>query len=240
MVKNRNVKQRLIHLAGRFTFLDCGFAEYFQSIIPSFDRDYVQQRLQEIRDGIAKGQNSNPANVVDPEKVYVGDLGEFCEAVSRAWNDASILADSENRKFIPTHRRDQEIFEYLQDAFETSYWELMLDIFLQWRQITKSLSGDIVLKVLDSLEREIKIGRSELLAEIETQSEDLLEELAPILDGIDARIAILSTVGDLNELPPLEMTEPTTLQSPCDSPGDPGEVLEVLQREKVSSQAFAC
>ncbi|KAJ5970719.1 uncharacterized protein N7479_000637 [Penicillium vulpinum] len=206
-VKNRAIKRRLIFLAGRFSFLDCGFAEYFQSVVPSFDQDYVQQRLKEIRQVISRGQISNPSNVGDSEIFYVGDLGEFCEAVSKTWSHDSDQAGAGTPKFIPTHRRDQEIFEYLQDAFETGYWELMLDIFLQWRKISKSLSGDVVLKVLDSLEREIRTARSQLLDEIEAQSEASIDDLAPILEGIDARIAVLSTVGDLNEPPVPEMQE---------------------------------
>ncbi|OQE09123.1 hypothetical protein PENVUL_c007G09307 [Penicillium vulpinum] len=211
-VKNRAIKRRLIFLAGRFSFLDCGFAEYFQSVVPSFDQDYVQQRLKEIRQVISRGQISNPSNVGDSEIFYVGDLGEFCEAVSKTWSHDSDQAGAGTPKFIPTHRRDQEIFEYLQDAFETGYWELMLDIFLQWRKISKSLSGDVVLKVLDSLEREIRTARSQLLDEIEAQSEASIDDLAPILEGIDARIAVLSTVGDLNEPPVPEMQEVATSQ----------------------------
>ncbi|OOQ91749.1 hypothetical protein PEBR_09359 [Penicillium brasilianum] len=198
-VKNRPVKQRLIYLSNRFNFLDRGFAEYFQTVVPSFDKTYVQQRLKDIRQDIAKGQTQNitPSGEDEPETNYLGDLGEFCERVSQAWNPDSRPIQYAQPKFHITHRRDQEIFEYLQDAFEVPYWELMLDLFLQWRANSRSLSGDIVLKVLGSLEREIKTGRRQLLSDLEAQSEDKLEDLAPILEGIDARLAVLGTVCDM-------------------------------------------
>lgn len=194
-VKNRAIKQRLIYLAGRFNFLDRWFAEYFQTVVPSFDQVYVQQRLSDIRQSIAKGQNFNTNGEAEPETTYLGDLGEFCEKISRAWNHVP----TERPTFNITHRRDQEVFEYVQDAFEVPYWELMLDMFLQWRANSENLSGDIVLKVLESLEREIKTARRHLLNDLDMQTEDSPESLAPILEGVDARLAVLGTVFDMNE-----------------------------------------
>ncbi|CEJ56538.1 hypothetical protein PMG11_02741 [Penicillium brasilianum] len=169
------------------------------TVVPSFDKTYVQQRLKDIRQDIAKGQTQNitPSGEDEPETNYLGDLDEFCEKVSQAWNPYSRPIQYAQSKFHITHRRDQEIFEYLQDAFEVPYWELMLDLFLQWRANSRSLSGDIVLKVLGSLEREIKTGRRQLLSDLEAQSEDKLEDLPPILEGIDARLAVLGTVCDM-------------------------------------------
>ncbi|KAJ5160162.1 uncharacterized protein N7482_007166 [Penicillium canariense] len=228
-VINRNIKKHLLYIADRFNFLDCGFAEYFQSVVPSFDRDYVEQRLTHIREDITKRQSPNPASVENPETAYLGDLGAFCEALSKTWNyDANqdpprLLSPV----FNSTHRQNQEIFEYLQDAFETHYWELMLDIFMQWHRNTKSLSGEIVLKVLRSLEREIRSGRNQLLRDMKAQSEDSPEDLAPIMQGIDERIAILESVGDLGNNPQLEMQGLLTLpvsqphSSQSTSPGEP-------------------
>lgn len=206
-VKSRAVKQRLIYLAGRFNFLDRGFAEYFQTVVPSFDQDYVRRNLNDIRQMIAKSQSLNTKRDDEPETIYLGDLGEFCEEVSQAWNHASIVGQPERPKFNVTHRRDQEIFEYVQDAFEAPYWELMLDLFSQWRANSKSLSGDIVLKVLDSLEREIRTTRRQLINDLDAQSEDSLESLAPILAGIDARLAVLGTICDMNGPLSLELED---------------------------------
>lgn len=86
----------------------------------------------------------------------------------------------------------------------------MLDLFLQWRANSRSLSGDIVLKVLGSLEREIETGRRQLLCDVEAQSEDKLEDLAPILEGIDARLAVLGTVCDINDPLLLELEDLVT------------------------------
>ena len=206
-VKSRAAKQHLIYLAGRFNFLDRGFAEYFQTVVPSFDQDYVQQRLNDIRQMITKSQNLNTSGDDEPETIYLGDLGEFCEEVSQAWNHAPSFGQPERPTFSVTHRRDQEIFEYVQDAFEVPYWELMLDLFSQWRANSKSLSGDIVLKVLDSLEREIRTARRQLINDLDAQSKDSLESLAPMLAGIDARLAVLGTVCDMNGPLLLEMED---------------------------------
>lgn len=222
-VKSRAVKKRLIYLASRFNFLDRGFAEYFQSVVPSFDQGYVQERLRDIRQEIAKGQNSIPSEDDEPETIYLGDLGEFCESVSRTWNNNSRNSQPGKPMFHISHRRDQEIFEYLQDAFEVPYWELMLDLFLQWRANSESLSGDIVLKMLDSLEREIRSARRQILNDLKMQSEDSLENIAPILEGIDARLAVLGTVCDMNGPLLLELEdlvtasarpEPTSVEEP--------------------------
>ncbi|KAJ5895612.1 hypothetical protein N7495_007303 [Penicillium taxi] len=180
----------MVYLAGRFSFLDRGFAAYFQSVVPTFDRAHVKERLKYIRQGLARRQNSNSSSLEHSGPLYLGDLGEFCEDVTKTWNGHN----GELPNFNGTHRRDQEIFEYLQDAFEVPYWELMLDIFLQWRNNSRSLSGDVVLKVLESLKREIKTGYRQLLEDIHTQSKDSPGDLAPIIEGIDARIAVLDTV----------------------------------------------
>lgn len=212
-VKSRAVKQRLIYLASRFQFLDRGFAEYFQTVVPSFDQDYVQQRLEEIRHEIARGQSSTPTGDQESDNIYLGDLGEFCERISHLWDYDPNNPNNGRPKepmFNITHRRDQEIFEYLQDAFEVPYWELMLDIFLHWRANSISLSGDIVLRVLEGLEREIRTGRRQLISDINGQSEDTLEDLAPILEGIDARLKVLGTVCDMNEPLLLEMKDLVT------------------------------
>lgn len=226
-VKSRSVKQRLIYLAGRFDFLDRGFAEYFQTVVPSFDQDYVQQRLNDIRQVIAKSQKTNLAVENEPETIYLGDLGEFCEKVSQTWNNMSPRWPA----FNITHRRDQEIFEFLQDAFEVPYWELMLDIFLQWRANSESLSGDIVLKVLDSLEREIRTARRQLLNDLAMQSDDSLESLAPILAGIDARLAVLGTVCDMNGPLLLELDDLFTASD------HPGPTSSVIPQSEESSES---
>lgn len=196
--------------------------------------------MKDIRQDIAKGQNQNivPSKGDEPETIYLGDLGEFCERVSQAWDPNSGTSQYEKPRFNITHRRDQEIFEYLQDAFEVPYWELMLDLFLQWRANSRSLSGDIVLKVLSSLEREIKTGRRQLLSDVEAQSEDKLEDLSPILEGIDARLAVLGTVCDMTGPLLLELEDLVTTAAgpiltsaenspPVESPGSKKESVSM-------------
>jgi hypothetical protein len=250
-VKSRAVKQRLIYLASRFQFLDRGFAEYFQTVVPSFDRDYVRQRLEEIRHEIARGQSPTPTGDEESANIYLGDLGEFCERVSHLWNHDPNNGQPGKPMFNITHRRDQEIFEYLQDAFEVPYWELMLDNFLHWRANSISLSGDIVIRVLEGLEREIRTGRRQLISDVEGQSGDTLQDLAPILEGIDARLQVLGTVCDMNEPLLLEMEDLVTASpdsmticveepSPVGSPGPEKEkVMHNITRLLYSSLTIA-
>jgi hypothetical protein len=173
-----------------FQFLDRRFAEYFQSVVPSFGEDYAKELLLDARKTIGKMQNRQ----FDSASVDLGELGHFCEQVSQSWTQSS--TDAKGPNFILTHRRDEEIMHYLQDALELPYWEFMLELFLMWRANSTSLSGEILLRVLYSLKLDLLDGQSALLDEIGHSKADDEQSLAPILEGIHARMKVLDSVWD--------------------------------------------
>jgi hypothetical protein len=189
-VNDRRVKVKLLQIAQLFQFLDRGFAEYFQSVVSSFGKDYAKELLLDARKTIGKMQNRQS----DSAAVDLGDLGHFCEQVSQSWTQTS--TDAQDPKFILTHRRDEEIIHYLQDALELPYWEFMLDLFLVWRANSTSLSGEILLRVLYSIKLDLLDGQRALLDEIVASKVDDEESLAPVMEGIRARMKILDSVWD--------------------------------------------
>ncbi|KAF1838922.1 hypothetical protein BDW02DRAFT_626744 [Decorospora gaudefroyi] len=149
-------------------------------------KQHAKELLHNARKTISKIQNLQN----DPISADVGDLGHFCEQIARMWDEAA----ERKPKFTITQRRDEEILHYLQDALEIPYWEFMVDIFLGWKANLESLSGDAVLRVLHSTKLELLDGRRRLLDDMVTLQGDEVEDIAPILDGIDARIAILGSL----------------------------------------------
>jgi hypothetical protein len=180
------VKLRLLQLARTLQFLDRGFAEYFQVAVLSFGKQHAQRLLHDARKTISKMQKRQG----DPASADVGDLGLFCEQIARTWGEP----DTRNPKFVVTQRRDEEIMCYLQDALEIPYWEFMIDIFLGWKANSNSLSGDVVLRVLHSAKLDLLDGRRHLFDDIASLRSADKEDIAPIIDGIDARIEILDSL----------------------------------------------
>jgi hypothetical protein len=179
---------RLLQIVSATQFLDRGFAEYFQVAVRSFGKKHAQQLLHDARKIIAKMQNKQD----DPSSADIGDLGHFCEQSASAWDESGQPSPT----FTITQRRDEETFHYLQDALEIPYWEFMLEIFLGWKANSKALSGDVALRVLHSTKLDLLDGRRRLLDEIAVLQGDDAEEIAPIIGGIDARIAILDSLWD--------------------------------------------
>jgi hypothetical protein len=56
-------------------------------VVPSFDRVHTQQLLVEARKMAAKGQREGSHQGIEFGMAYIGDLGHFCEEVSRTWAD---------------------------------------------------------------------------------------------------------------------------------------------------------
>ena len=195
-VKSRKIKSRLLQIARVTYFLDRGFAEYFHIAVLSFGKQYAEELLNDARKTISKIQNKQS----NPTSADIGDLGHFCEQIAKTWDKPG----KRNPKFTITQRRDEEVLHYLQDALEIPYWEFMVDIFLGWKANSNSLSGDVVLRVLHSAKLDLLDGRRRLLDEIAPLQGDDVENIAPIIDGIDARITVLdrlwnSSSSDLDD-----------------------------------------
>ncbi|KAM0083666.1 hypothetical protein ACKRZS_004118 [Fusarium odoratissimum] len=184
-IKNKETKRQLVEISKPLHFLDCAIAEYFQAAGPSLDQEHVHECLKKIRHDIVNRPGNGSHQPMAPD-VYLGDLGSFCEAVAKSWTNPG----SSQPVFNLTCRSDDEIFHYLQDSLEVHYWELSLQLFSEWRQQVKSLTEDLVIRVIESVKHEILIGRSRLAAYAESGQDDITQ----ILKGIDRRIRILDSV----------------------------------------------
>lgn len=118
---------------------------------------------------------------------YLGDLGEYCERFNNVWQ--SRPSNIATVQFNFTHTRDQ-VFGYLQDAFEIHYWSLMADLFLEERSNSpkRNQSTEVVLRVLSSLRHELRRQLAKL-AKLEDQGVP-----EPIKHGIDARMRLLDGI----------------------------------------------
>lgn len=162
-------------------------------MVPSFNEDQVQQLLSEARESIASRQYRDSDRMSDPDSIYLGDLGDFCEETALTWKKPP---PSKRPEFEITYQRDHEILRYLQDAFEVPYWEFMLDLFLGWRANARSLSAEVVLCVLDSQSIDLQDDLRRLHADLVRSDKDDKEGIQPILNGIDERLAVLKSVLD--------------------------------------------
>ena len=125
--------------------------------------------------------------------IVLGQLGDFCEDVAHGW----MKETGQKLKFAP-HNRDKDILYYLQDAYEIPYWDLMMNLFSSWRVNSKSLSGDVVIHVLNSVKLDIKEKKTRLGDVMRSLSQSEKDEIAPILKGIDARLDTLGSFWDNN------------------------------------------
>lgn len=144
----------------------------------SFGRQNVRQQLKSVRITITRSQASqsqSPTPEGSPQPIYLGDLGHFCEEVARTWETPTHGSTSNDERREPTEHspkfavrpgRDYEILYCLQDAFEVPYWEFMLDLFLHRRANSTALSGEVVLRVLDSVKLELLDERCQLWNEV--------------------------------------------------------------------------
>lgn len=176
--------------------------------MPSFGRQNVRQELKSARITITRSQASqsqSPTPEGSPQPIYLGDLGHFCEEVARTWETPTHESTSNDERREPTEHspkfavrpgRDYEILYCLQDAFEVPYWEFMLDLFLQRRAHSTALSGEVVLRVLDSVKLELLDERCQLWNEVGLLSPHDRDDISPVLKGIEARVKVLESVWD--------------------------------------------
>ncbi|KAL7620057.1 hypothetical protein AAE478_010606 [Parahypoxylon ruwenzoriense] len=205
---SRAVKRRLTHIARRFQFLDCYFAEYFRLGTISMGYAMTREQLADAKESLRKAQASlvQQDQRLDPEhdSVYIGDLGVYCEIIeAHRPQDRSISATSIFRRWLYNLKFDelvesqeQNALSYLQDALEVPYWELIIKLFLNSRSAF-SMIPESVLRVLDSVKIDIEIELCQL-----TESEEFTAEIRdvsePIIAGITQRLDLLRNVLDEN------------------------------------------
>ncbi|EHK17504.1 uncharacterized protein TRIVIDRAFT_226465 [Trichoderma virens Gv29-8] len=185
-IQSKEIKRQLVELFKPLHFFDCAIAEYFQVAGSRHDQEDIQDRLHEIRQKIIKRQGNVSDQSLSPESIYLGDLGSFFENVVKSWTNPH----SPQPVFNNSCQSDEQIFQYIQDALEVHYWELSLHLFSEWRQKAKSLTEDLVIRIIESVKHEILIGRSRLVSESKSGQSDITY----ILRGIDIRIELLDSV----------------------------------------------
>ena len=123
------------------------------------------------------------------DKVYVGDLGQYCELVFATWvSEQGVSGIS----FKATDRRE-ETLDNLHDTFEVPYWRLIADLFDDVRSNTlnsNSLPAEAILLILNTLTMEIE----EHISRLRITDEANLPQ--PILNGISRRINALRGILD--------------------------------------------
>lgn len=170
--------------------MDTCFAEYYQIVVHFFDASLIRQSLEAARNKIAATQ----PGVDDPDSVYLGDLGHFCEEVARR----RLNFESKPVKYTITAGNHREILQYLQDASEVHYWEITGDLFFKWRANNKTLSSDLVLRVLHDVKIEVLGCTKRLREALQGLQGERSEDIAPIMEGIDSRIRVLDGFWDLS------------------------------------------
>ena len=147
----------------------------------------VESHLQSARCKVEREQTRQHKDHTD---TILGDLGNFCENVfDRTKTDKNVRTLYE----ITNHTR-QELLHYLQDAFETPYWQFMLDVFLKQNVRSRSLGATVVFRVLSSFKLEVLHKRDIVRRELATSEGFCEKDLEPLLRGIDTRIAVLEDV----------------------------------------------
>jgi hypothetical protein len=157
-------------------------------VVQLFDQMLIKQSLEDARKHVKASQ----PEVEGEASVYLGDLGHFCEESASNWT----TPERHSVQFTITGGNNQETLQYLQDASEVYYWELMQKLFLNWRANKKSLSGDVVLRVLNDVKIDVQDRRQRLEGVLAKLEGDQKEDVAPILRGIDARVRVLDGFWD--------------------------------------------
>ncbi|KAH7358005.1 hypothetical protein B0T11DRAFT_354651 [Plectosphaerella cucumerina] len=194
-VSDSKTQNMLLRIYDKLHFLDRGFAEYFTSIVEG-DAAHVRTQFQDIRRRFASAQNPNvptsgPDNDVD---VNLGDLGHFCEQVLQVYEAAKPYKFPGGPIFHVTCGDVTDKLNYLQDALEVPYWDLMLKHFGIWRANSHGLMGKAILSIIYSAKLELKVAVAELMQQAAARG--IMEDLAPIVKGIKRRIELLDSVRD--------------------------------------------
>lgn len=147
-ISNRVATKKLIKIAQDFTLLDQVFAECFRAFEEAFNHKNIRERLLRIRNDLAKSQrhSSGPDNSQD-QAGYIGPLGEFCENVCASWKEPA-----SNRKvkgYKNGLKYGDDYLVYLQNTLEIPYWQLVIDLLLDWRETNASnILGTAILYLL--------------------------------------------------------------------------------------------
>jgi hypothetical protein len=187
-VRSRKVRNRLLEIAKPFQFLDKGFAEFFAMVTANSDSSIFRPGLADIRGVITKKQPNKL-----PEDVNLGDLGHYCEDISR--DQGAKL--SGNLAFRPFLGRSSDVMIYLENSYEVLYWDFILDIFGSSEAHNQNLTVEAVTRAIYQANTEVK-GLLRLLQDDLTGLADH-EDIGTIVKGVYKRLEVLDSFveGDI-------------------------------------------
>ncbi|KAL1600831.1 hypothetical protein SLS60_007219 [Paraconiothyrium brasiliense] len=135
-VTDTTARVTLFLIAEKCQFLDKCMAELFQALLPSLSINFVGHLLGRAKDMIAKSDPSQSSTRDIPSleslssrEIYLGELGHHLESICKG----------EPQEFM-IHRVGEQRLDYLQDALELPYWDLIVDLF-ESASATKRASG---------------------------------------------------------------------------------------------------
>ncbi|KAK6422631.1 hypothetical protein LTR95_016636, partial [Oleoguttula sp. CCFEE 5521] len=138
-----------------------------------------------------------PEISLDPQAVFLGDLGHYCEDLLCAHQaDPADLAAPVT--FNVSSGRDDELLRYV------LYWDLLLDLFARSRADSWGLGCDLLFRALDSARSDIKVTLQQL--ENELRARDSTENVIPLLLGAKARVRVFDSFTD-NSISSIEREE---------------------------------
>jgi hypothetical protein len=111
-------------------------AELFKALLPNLPKDFVERLLSRAKAMIVESDPSysSTGDPPSPETrssrlTFLGELGHHLESI----------CNRESQDFM-THRVGEKRLDYLQDALELPYWDLIVDLF-EVTSTTKRASG---------------------------------------------------------------------------------------------------
>lgn len=145
-ISNRLVTKKLIKVAQEFTFLDHFFADCFGAFEEASNHVKIRQDLIDIRDNLGKCQRQSSGRG-NKKAIYIGTLGEFCEDVCSSWEKPSY--GQKMKVYKNGLKYGKDYMAYLQDTLEIPYWQLVIDLLLDWRERnTSNTLGTAILYLL--------------------------------------------------------------------------------------------
>ncbi|KAM0331521.1 hypothetical protein ACHAQA_003198 [Verticillium albo-atrum] len=193
-ITDPDAKIILLLIGGLLKCLDRTLAGFFASIVAA-NPTWVGEQLEDIRSRAAKRQPASGqpgANYFGQGSVEnVGDLGRFFEEVFHAHNMGK---DARDLKFNVTRGTATETLQYLQDAHEVPYWDLILRNFGIRCANSMDPHSEDILQHLCRARLELKF----LVTQLKDREEagNCGDDSTPIVEGIQERIAILDDISD--------------------------------------------
>jgi hypothetical protein len=162
--------------------------ELFRALLPNLPKDFVEQLLSRAKAAIIESDPSQSPtrDASSPKKpssrsTYLGELGHHLESICKG----------ESQDFM-THRIGEKRLNYLQDALELPYWNLIVDLFevASTAKRASGISQTIMENAVAGCYQFIK-NHLQHVENVYTNVEISEDKPARILEGIALRLGVL-------------------------------------------------